>query len=488
MTSRHIIAGIGLLILTGCQTGEGMPTLTRSGQVKDVLIEGDVSPTTLTVNPGDEIRWINGRQGAASVIFIDPVVDTLSCERNFGSFMKKPDRNQYTAKLGINESASACFGRSGQIKYVIRVASDSAPGGEENIPGMIHVADPSMTAAAVEPAARDQETERLATALQDAENASLELQMQLTAEERHVAALQNDKRTLLDGSSTAQQEIARLQQREGELETEAARARDLEQRLSERDQHIAMLRQDAADRQAAVTTASLTNDLQGDRERTAALIAELELRSQESEQLAGELKQARHRLRSEEAERARLEQERRDLTAGLKQARDLLYAKEAETRMHLTNALRPEIENGDIKIRQDSDRLTINMVDRVLFDSGKSQIRPDGLKVLKQVSDSLRTITDKHIRIEGHTDNVPISPRLRKKFPTNWELSTARATSVVRYLVEEGGVDRLVLEADGHADTRPVEPNDTEAGKAANRRIDIVLYPKELTEIAREVP
>ena len=121
MTSRHIMAGIGLLILTGCQSGEGMPTLTRSGQVKDVLIQGDVSPTTLTVNPGDEIRWINGRQGAASVIFIDPVVDTLSCERNFGSFMKKPDRNQYTAKLGINESASACFRSSGQIKYVIRV-------------------------------------------------------------------------------------------------------------------------------------------------------------------------------------------------------------------------------------------------------------------------------------------------------------------------------------------------------------------------------
>ncbi|MBA5868232.1 MAG: OmpA family protein [Nitrospira sp. CR1.3] len=132
------------------------------------------------------------------------------------------------------------------------------------------------------------------------------------------------------------------------------------------------------------------------------------------------------------------------------------------------------------------DRLTINMVDRVLFDSGQAQVKLAGLKVLKQVSDILKKVIDKQIRIEGHTDNVPIGAKLRDKFPTNWELSSARATSVVRYLVEEGGVDQHTISAGGYADTRPVETNDTETGKAANRRIEIALYPKDLSDILWE--
>jgi len=138
-------------------------------------------------------------------------------------------------------------------------------------------------------------------------------------------------------------------------------------------------------------------------------------------------------LQAGKSEKARLEQER--------------AAKEAEiatlTRTHeeLTESLKKEIEQGDIKIQQMRDRLTINMVDRVLFDSGQAQVKLAGLKVLKQVSDVLKKVTDKQIRLEGHTDNVPIGAKLRDKFPTNWELSSARATSVVRYLVEEGGVD-----------------------------------------------
>ena len=126
-------------------------------------------------------------------------------------------------------------------------------------------------------------------------------------------------------------------------------------------------------------------------------------------------------------------------------------------------------------------------MDRVLFDSGQAQVKPAGLKVLKQVSDILKKVTDKQIRIEGHTDNVPIGVKLKEKFPTNWELSTARATSVVRYLIEEGGVDRMTLAAGGYADTRAVEPNDTEGGRTANRRIEIVLYPKDLADMVRPV-
>ena len=81
--------------------------------VKDIIIREDVAPATLTVNPGDEIRWINKRQGDARVVFLDPVTEMLSCQRNFGGLMGG-DRNQYTAKLSSNDSASSCFRRAGE--------------------------------------------------------------------------------------------------------------------------------------------------------------------------------------------------------------------------------------------------------------------------------------------------------------------------------------------------------------------------------------
>jgi chemotaxis protein MotB len=149
--------------------------------------------------------------------------------------------------------------------------------------------------------------------------------------------------------------------------------------------------------------------------------------------------------------------------------------------------LQAEIAKGDITIKQVRDRLTINMVDRVLFDSGQAKVKPAGLKVLKQVSEILKKVTDKQIRIEGHTDNVAIGAKLKDRIPTNWELSTARATSVVRYLIEEGGVNPANLSAVGYADTQPIASNETEEGRTANRRIEIVLYPKDLSGIAKKM-
>ncbi|MCI0627605.1 MAG: OmpA family protein [Acidobacteria bacterium] len=247
--------------------------------------------------------------------------------------------------------------------------------------------------------------------------------------------LRRERDLLQAKAGELERQVAALQKRAGELETEMARAADLTKRLDARDQEIGKL-------QASI-------------------------------------EQEKERLRAEEAEKVRLEQER--------------AAKEAEiqrlTKTHedLTKSLQAEIAKGDIKIQQVRDRLTINMVDRVLFDSGQAKVKPDGLKVLKQVSDILKKVTDKQIRIEGHTDNVPIGAKLKERFPTNWELSTARATSVVRYLVEEGGVDRATLSAIGYAENRPVASNDGEEGRTANRRIEIVLYPKDLSEIVGQI-
>jgi chemotaxis protein MotB len=82
---------------------------------------------------------------------------------------------------------------------------------------------------------------------------------------------------------------------------------------------------------------------------------------------------------------------------------------------------------------------------------------------------------------------VPISSKLQSRFKTNWELSTARATVVVRHLIDRGGVDRQHISAVGYADTHPLAPNDSEVGRSSNRRIEIVLYPKDLKDIAGQV-
>ena len=261
-----------------------------------------------------------------------------------------------------------------------------------------------------------------------------DLETKLKAEQDTVSALQNDKQLLIARATGATDELAKLQKRMGEVETDASRAKDLEQRLSQRDIELGKLTQGG------------------------------ETLAAEKERLA--------------AEKERLEKERAAKQAEIERL--------TRTQQELTKSLQAEIERGDITIKQVRDRLTINMVEKVLFNSGQAQVKPAGLKVLTQVSDVLKNVTDKQIRIEGHTDNVPIGVKLQEKFPTNWELSTARATNVVRFFIDRGGVNRERLEAVGFADTRPVAGNDTEAGRTDNRRIEIVLYPKDLSEIVGE--
>ena len=149
----------------------------------------------------------------------------------------------------------------------------------------------------------------------------------------------------------------------------------------------------------------------------------------------------------------------------------------------LVSELNEEIKKGEIKVTQLKDKLTLSMVEKILFDSGSAAIKQNGKEVLARVADILGSIHDKQIRIEGHTDNVQIGPVLAEKFPTNWELSTTRSTTVVRYLQQQG-VDPIFLSAAGYSEYSPVDTNETEEGKARNRRIEIVLIPLETDRIA----
>jgi chemotaxis protein MotB len=146
----------------------------------------------------------------------------------------------------------------------------------------------------------------------------------------------------------------------------------------------------------------------------------------------------------------------------------------------LTSELHDKIVQGEIEITQLKDKLTVKMVDKILFDSGSAAVKKGGKKVLSQVADILKKVEDRQIVVEGHTDNVPISSRLRDVFPSNWELSTARATNVVRYLQDEGGISPNLLSAVGYGEYRPIASNKTKEGKSKNRRIAIVLVPLDL--------
>lgn len=181
--------------------------------------------------------------------------------------------------------------------------------------------------------------------------------------------------------------------------------------------------------------------------------------------------------------------------AELEKARHAAAQQAAEDEASLAEARREngrlaarleEIGKDKLSTKQLRDRLTIT-VDRVLFESGSDRITAEGMEVLYKVSAVLRDASDKRILVSGHTDNVPIGPSLRGRFKTNWELSTARATSVVRYLVDHGGIAPRSLTAVGHAYTKPVADNESEEGRSHNRRIEIMLYPNDLEKVVAGV-
>ena len=153
---------------------------------------------------------------------------------------------------------------------------------------------------------------------------------------------------------------------------------------------------------------------------------------------------------------------------------------------NLLENMKGEIEKGEITITQLRGKLKVNMLDEILFDSGKTTIKPQGLEVLERVGSILLNVKDKAISIEGHTDDVPIGAELSKRYATNWELSAVRATTVARYLQEKIGIDSGLLSAIGYGEYQPVASNESEEGQAKNRRIEIVLVPIEIVPVSRK--
>jgi chemotaxis protein MotB len=165
-----------------------------------------------------------------------------------------------------------------------------------------------------------------------------------------------------------------------------------------------------------------------------------------------------------------LEQQKAQLAAASQQDKSQYDA--------LVRNLTDEVKKGELQVRQYKDMLTVDVAEQLFFDSGRADLKDTGKEVLKKVGEAIKGYNDKIIRVVGHTDNVPIKT---KAFPSNWELSVARATTVVRYLQEVGiPPDRMV--ASGRAEYAPVAENDTPEGRKKNRRIEITLIDKNLVQ------
>lgn len=142
-------------------------------------------------------------------------------------------------------------------------------------------------------------------------------------------------------------------------------------------------------------------------------------------------------------------------------------------------------QNGleeNVSVMNESVGILLRFQDNVLFDSGKADLKSKSQETLRYVSDLLNKdeFKDKFIRIEGHTDNDPI--RQNFKYPTNWELSIARSSNVVRFLVENTGIEPGRISASGYSEYHPVAPNDSLENKSKNRRVDILILKTQLVE------
>lgn len=149
-------------------------------------------------------------------------------------------------------------------------------------------------------------------------------------------------------------------------------------------------------------------------------------------------------------------------------------AAQNKTYQALNARLQSEIKTDEARIQQLQGRLTVTLVDEVVFASGSAELHARGRATLDRIIGTLQGASGKRIMVRGYTDNEPIGAALRGRYPTNWELSTARACDVVRHL-QAKGVDPNRLEAAGYAEYQPVAPNTTAEGSKQNRRIEIVL-------------
>ena len=187
-------------------------------------------------------------------------------------------------------------------------------------------------------------------------------------------------------------------------------------------------------------------------------------------------------LKADEARRANLDALQTEIEQKKEQIEELEKARDAiaQTHKQMESEMRAALESKDVTISELQGNLTVNILDRILFDSGEAVLKEEGQAVLQKIAAILSDYPTRQIQVIGHTDNIPIRAGSRGLYPSNWELSAARATAAIRFLQEKGGVDPRRLAAVGYGEHHPIADNATAEGRARNRRIALVVLPERI--------
>ena len=218
------------------------------------------------------------------------------------------------------------------------------------------------------------------------------------------------------------------------------------------------------------------------------LEAERDILHTEQERLTQDISKLQNDLAQIQAETDALAAKRDSLRAerdSLEGERDALKKAKDDAVSHydaVVSQLSQEVKKGNLQIKRYKNMLSVDVADKIFFASGSADLKETGKEVLKKVGKALGQYPDKVIRVVGHTDNVPLTKAHQKKFPTNWELSVARATNVVRFLQDECKLDPERLVAAGRGPYQPVASNASPESRQKNRRIEIMLLDRNVVD------
>ena len=228
----------------------------------------------------------------------------------------------------------------------------------------------------------------------------------------------------------------------------------------------------------------LESELARTNEKLIHTTSRLDYTEESREKCVDSLADCQGRIKEKEGEKVQLSEKMEDLQYDIEK-KETIIEEQARlireihaTKEKIEGSLQQQIEAQEVKIEEIEGKLKVTFVDKILYDTGKVEIGMRGQEALLGLADSLRENKNQNIVVEGHTDDVPIGLALMDKYPTNWELSAARAIGVARFLQEKGWIEPERISVAAYSYFKPVASNDTAQGRRQNRRIEIILVPK----------
>ncbi|MBN2322232.1 MAG: OmpA family protein [Spirochaetes bacterium] len=286
---------------------------------------------------------------------------------------------------------------------------------------------------------------------------------------KKVSALEADKKKLQEKIASLERQIAKREEEVGAIEEEARDmmivSKTVEERIQEQEAEIAELRMDKEEKEAEITR----------------LRMEKESLEEEKFKLESDVRQINIQITRLEAKNEDLEKENEEMGSALaeyeriqRKSQDLMEL----ALKRINQVLREEIETGKVRVFKGTMGIVLDVTSEYMFDMGKVEINPGGKVILRKIAGLLDELDGYLVGIIGNADSKPIiTPSLKKRFPTNWELSAHRSAVIVRYLLGNSSVSPRRMVVLGLGEHQPIDSNLTEDGRGNNRRVDIVLLP-----------